>query len=62
MRLLEPLPSTLAMLRRVLAVGALAAFMALGTSACEEVMPEMDTEQGEDEGGEDEDEGDEDDD
>ncbi|OOC53420.1 MULTISPECIES: DNA primase [Nocardiopsis] len=48
MRLPEPLPSTPAALRRVLAVGALAAAMALGTSACEEVMPEMETEQGED--------------
>lgn len=48
MRLPEPLLARLAPARRVLMVVALASVTALGTAACDEVLPDMETEQGED--------------
>ncbi|MGW8527325.1 DNA primase [Nocardiopsis sp. NPDC055824] len=59
MKLLDPLLATLPVLRRVLAVGALSAFVVLGTAACDDVLPDVDTEQ-QDDG--DQDDGDQDDD
>jgi hypothetical protein len=44
----EPLLTALAALRRVLAVGALAAVVVLGTAACDDLMPNVDVEQGDD--------------
>jgi hypothetical protein len=61
----EPLLTALAALRRVLAVGALAAVVVLGTAACDDLMPNVDVEQGDDgdDGGDDgDDDGDNDDD
>ncbi|GAA1451732.1 DNA primase [Nocardiopsis tropica] len=48
MKLLDPLLATLPVLRRVLAVGALSAFVVLGTAACDDVLPDVDTEQQDD--------------
>jgi hypothetical protein len=47
-KLLDPLLATLPVLRRVLAVGALSAFVVLGTAACDDVLPDVDTEQQDD--------------
>jgi hypothetical protein len=60
----EPLLTALAALRRVLAVGALATVVVLGTAACDDLMPTVDVEQGDDGdgGGDDGDGGDNDDD
>ncbi|MEE2037947.1 DNA primase [Nocardiopsis sp. CT-R113] len=55
MKLLAPLLSTLSFLRRFLAVGALAAFVVLGTAACDDVLPDVDVEQGDDDDGGDDD-------
>jgi len=44
----EPLLTALAALRRVLAVGALATVVVLGTAACDDLMPNVDVEQGDD--------------
>ncbi|WP_249352473.1 DNA primase [Nocardiopsis akebiae] len=44
----EPLLTVLAALRRVLAVGALATVVVLGTAACDDLMPNVDVEQGDD--------------
>lgn len=52
----EPLLTALATLRRVLAVGALATVVVLGTAACDDLMPNVDVEQGDD-GGDDGDDG-----
>ncbi|MFF4376132.1 DNA primase [Nocardiopsis sp. M4-0-055-GM] len=52
----EPLLTALAALRRVLAVGALATVVVLGTAACDDLMPNVDVEQGDD-GGDDGDDG-----
>ncbi|MFD3688498.1 DNA primase [Nocardiopsis sp. NPDC058631] len=62
MKLLDPLLSALSVLRRFLAVGALAAFVVLGTAACDDVLPDVDVEQGDDEDGDEgqDDEGDDD--
>ncbi|WP_325096991.1 DNA primase [Nocardiopsis alborubida] len=60
----EPFLAALAALRRVLAVGALATVVVLGTAACDDLMPNVSVEQGEDDddggddGGDDEDGGD----
>ncbi|MFF8763191.1 DNA primase [Nocardiopsis dassonvillei] len=56
----EPLLTALAALRRVLAVGALATVVVLGTAACDDLMPNVDVEQGDDgdDGGDDGDDGD----
>ncbi|XKK38413.1 DNA primase [Nocardiopsis sp. ARC36] len=48
MKLLDPFLATLPVLRRVLAVGALSAFVVLGTAACDDVLPDVDTEQQDD--------------
>ncbi|WP_372497311.1 DNA primase [Nocardiopsis dassonvillei] len=55
----EPLLTALAALRRVLAVGALATVVVLGTAACDDLMPTVDVEQGDDgdDGGDDGDDG-----
>ena len=58
MKLLAPLLSTLSFLRRFLAVGALAAFVVLGTAACDDVLPDVDVEQGDDDDGDQGDDGD----
>ncbi|WAE71585.1 DNA primase [Streptomonospora nanhaiensis] len=57
MKLLDPLLATLPVLRRVLAVGALSAFVVLGTAACDDVLPDVDTEQ-QDDGDQDDQDGD----
>ncbi|MEV6818717.1 DNA primase [Nocardiopsis dassonvillei] len=56
MKMFEPLLTALAALRRVLAVGALATVVVLGTAACDDLMPNVDVEQGDD-GGDDGDDG-----
>ncbi|WP_235432162.1 DNA primase [Nocardiopsis sp. RV163] len=53
----EPLLTALSALRRVLAVGALATVVVLGSAACDDLMPNVDVEQGDDGGGDGDDEG-----
>lgn len=53
MKPLEPLFAALSGLRRTLTAGALASVMVLGTAACDDVLPDMDTEQGDDRDGDD---------
>ncbi|NKY80889.1 DNA primase [Nocardiopsis dassonvillei] len=48
MKAFEPLLTALTALRRVLAVGALATVVVLGTAACDDLMPNVDVEQGDD--------------